>query len=154
MDASAVRTVILWTHAAGGAAWIGACAAFLLAGGAMGTDTEEGHRFARRAGPSINRIGLGAMLLIVLSGMVNFVLAGSERNYHFSSAFIAILFTKIALLVAMFLLLILSFRAELDFESADSSAVSRAMRRTMLCGGAIAGCGAVAIVLGLWLLGS
>ncbi len=154
MNAAAVRTVILWTHAVGGAAWIGACVSFLLAAGAMGLDTEEGHRFGQRVGPAINRIGLGAMLLIVVTGLVNIFLAGAQRDYHFSNVFVGLLCAKIAILVAMFLLLIANFRAELDLGSEDPAVLSRAMRRMLVCDGAIAACGALAVILGLWLLGS
>ncbi len=152
MDSAAVRTVIVWSHAVGGAAWVGACAAFLLAAGATGIEDEEGQRLARRVGPAINRIGLGAMLLIVLTGLVNIFLAGTQRGFHFSNPFIAILFIKIAILIAMFLLLIASFRAEPDLEGRDSAA--RAIRRMLYFEDAIAALGALAIVLGLWLLGS
>lgn len=154
MNAAAIRTVILWMHALCGAAWIGACVSFLIAAGAMGLDTEEGRGFGRRVGPAINRIGLAAMLLIVISGLINIFLAGAQRDFHFSSAFVAVLCTKIAILIVMFLLLIAGFRAELDLESHDSAAFARALRRMLAFDGAIAACGALATILGLWLLGS
>lgn len=154
MNATAIRTVILWIHAIGGAAWIGACVCFLLAAGAMGLDNDEGHGFARRVAPSINRIGLAAMLLIVVTGLVNIFLAGSERGYHFSSVFVAVLCAKIAILIVMFLLLIASLRAEVDLDSPDPAALTRTLWRMLYFDGAIAAVGALAMILGLWLLGS
>lgn len=154
MNSTAIRTIILWTHAIGGAGWIGACVCFLIAAGAMGADTEEGHAFARRVAPAINRIGLGATILIVGTGLVNFFIAGQQRNYHFSNLFVEVLGAKIVGLIVMFVLLIASFRAEPDLDGNDAAAFSRSMRRMLLCEGAIAAAGALAMILGLWLLGS
>ncbi len=153
MNAAVARTVILWVHALGGAGWIGACVCFLLAAGAMGIDTGEGRAFARRVAPAINRIGLAATVLIVATGMVNFVLAGAERNYHFSSVFVGVLCAKIALLLVMFMLVIASFRAEGRLDEGGDALV-RTIRRILALDGAIAAAGALAMILGLWLLGS
>ena len=75
-----MRTTILWLHALGGVAWIGAAAVFVIASGAIGLEDEEGLAMVRRVAPVINRIGLGAMLFIVVSGIVNIYIAGLMRR--------------------------------------------------------------------------
>ena len=108
----------------------------------------------RRIAPVINRIGLGAMLFIVISGVVNIYIAGLMRRFAFSNAFVEILAAKIAALSAMYVLLTLSWRAEANLASADRSQTHRAARRLMMFNLAIMGLGATALLLGLWLLGT
>src|SRR5580704_5598334 len=93
-----MRTTILWLHALGGVAWIGAAAVFVIASSAVGIEDPEGVAMMRRIAPVINRIGLAAMLFIVISGVVNIYIAGTMRRFAFSNAFVEILALKIAAL--------------------------------------------------------
>jgi hypothetical protein len=154
MNSASMRTTILWLHAIGGIAWMGAAAVFVIAASATGIDDEEGLAMVRRIAPAINRIGLAAMLFIVISGIVNIYIAGLMRRFAFSNAFIELLALKIAALSAMYVLLTRSWRAESMLASSDSMQVHRAARRLMTFNLAIAGCGGIALLLGLWLLGS
>ena len=149
-----MRTTILWLHAVGGGAWAGAAIVFVIAASAMGIKDDEGLAMVRRIAPAINRIGLGAMLFIVISGLVNIYIAGLMRRFSFSNAFIVVLALKIAALSAMYVLLTLSWRAEATLASSDASQVRRGARRLMSYNIAIAGLGAAALLMGLWLLGS
>src|ERR1700693_4712461 len=102
---SSMRTTILWLHAIGGGAWVGAAPGFCIATSATGIEDEEGLAIVRRIAPAINRIGLGAMLFIVISGIVNIYIAGLMRRFAFSNAFIELLALKIAALSVMYVLL-------------------------------------------------
>ena len=55
----------------------------------------------RRIAPAINRVGLAAMLFIIVSGAVSLYIAGLMRGFAFSNTFMELLFTKIAILLAM-----------------------------------------------------
>jgi hypothetical protein len=149
-----MRTTILWLHAVGGVAWVGAAAVFVIASSAVGVEDEEGVALMRRIAPVINRIGLAAMLFIVISGVVNIYIAGLMRRFAFSNSFVEILALKIAALSAMYVLLTLSWRAEANLASSDQSQIHHAARRLMMFNLAIVALGAIALLLGLWLLGS
>lgn len=154
MDSLAVRTVVLWIHALAGAGWVGASACYVIAAGAVGTANDEGRAFVRRVAPAINGVGVAAMLTVAGSGIVNLLLAGAMRQFHFSRAFIAILSTKVAIFVVMFVLLSASFRAARRLSGTDDEEVTRAGTRLLILNGAVVAMGAVALVLGLWLVGS
>ena len=149
-----MRTVILWLHAIGGVAWVGAASVFVIAAGAVGLDEEEGLAMVRRIAPAIDRIGLGAMLFIIASGIVNIYLAGAMRNFAFSNAFVELLALKIAALGGMFVMLTLSWRVEPALASHDAAVARRAARRLIAFNLAVIGLGAAALLMGLWLLGS
>jgi hypothetical protein len=149
-----MRTTILWIHAAGGVAWVGAAAVFVIAVGATGIEEGEGLAMVRRIAPAINRVGLFAMPFIVVSGVVNIYIAGLTRRFVFSNGFIELLSIKIAMLSAMFVLLTLSFRAEPKLGSSDSSQARRAARRLITFNVVVMALGATALLIGLWLLGS
>ncbi len=149
-----MRTTILWMHALGGVAWIGAAAVFVIAAGATGFEDEEGLAMVRRVAPLINRIGLGAMLFILASGIVNIYLAGLMRGFAFSTIFIELLVAKIAILLAMYGVLTMSWRAERMLMSSEPEVSHRAARRLIVSNLAIMGLGAIALLMGLWLLGS
>ena len=93
-----MRIAILWLHAVGGVAWIGAAAVFVIAASAVGLEEDEGLAMVRRIAPIINRIGLVAMLFIVASGILNIYIAGLMRRFVFSNSFVELLAIKIALL--------------------------------------------------------
>ena len=153
MSAS-MRMTILWVHAVGGVAWVGAATVFVIAASAVGLEDEEGLAMVRRIAPAINRIGLAAMLFIIVSGVVNIYLAGLTRGFAFSNNFIELLFAKIAILLAMFGVLTASWRAEARLASTDPSQARSAAYRLMRYNLAVIGLGAAALLIGLWLLGS
>ncbi len=149
-----MRTTILWLHAVGGVAWIGAAAVFVIAAGATGFEDDEGRSMVRRVAPVINRIGLGAMLFIVASGIVNIYIAGLMRGFAFSNTFIELLFAKIAILLAMYGVLTISWRAERMLMSSAPEVSHRAARRLIASNLAVMGLGSIALLIGLWLLGT
>ena len=149
-----MRMTILWVHAVGGVAWVGAATVFVIAASAVGLEDEEGLAMVRRIAPAINRIGLAAMLFIIVSGVVNIYLAGLTRGFAFSNNFIELLFAKIAILLAMLGVLTASWRAEARLASTDPSQARSAAYRLMLYNLAVIGLGAAALLIGLWLLGS
>jgi hypothetical protein len=153
MNSASMRVAILWVHAVGGVAWVGAAAVFVLAVGATGNEDDEGLAMVRRVAPVINRIGLGAMLFIVASGIVNIYLAGLMRGFAFSNTFIELLFAKIGILLAMYAVLTVSWRAERVLMSSEPEVAHRAARRLIVSNLAVMGLGATALLIGLWLLG-
>jgi hypothetical protein len=154
MMSPSMRTMILWIHAIGGVAWVGAATVFVIAASAMGIEEDEGLVMVRRIAPIINRIGLGAMLFIMVSGLVNIYVAGVMRGFTFSNTFIELLSMKIAILGAMFVVLTLSFRLESKLASSDQSQVRGAARRLVVFNLVVMALGAAALLIGLWLLGS
>lgn len=154
MMSPSMRTTILWIHAIGGVAWIGATTVFVIAASAVGLEDDDSLAMVRRIAPAINRIGLAAMLFIVASGVVNIYIAGVMRRFAFSNTFIELLSLKIAILCAMFVMLTGSWRAEARLASTDPSQVHRAARRLIIFNLAVMGLGAAALLMGLWLLGS
>lgn len=149
-----MRTTILWIHAVGGVAWVGAATVFVIAAGAVGLEDEEGLAMVRRIAPLINRIGLAAMLFIIVSGAVNIYIAGLTRGFAFSNNFVGLLSAKIAILFAMFGVLTASWRAETPLASTDQSQAHIAAYRLIIFNLAVMGLGGTALLLGLWLLGS
>ena len=104
---------------------------------------------------SINRIGLAAVLFIIVSGAVSLYIAGLMRGFAFSSNFVELLLRK-------------DRHPARDVRCADEVVARRAetrihlirRRRVARRGGlmsfnlAVMGLGATALLLGLWLLGS
>ena len=154
MNQLALRATILWIHALSGIVWVGASAAFVIAAIATGASSDEGIAFARRVAPRINRVELGAVAVLVTSGIVNVILAGWAKHFRFSGAFRSILTVKILILAAMALALASSFRAERVLRSADATAAGRAAGRIVALFALIVAMGSVALGLGLWLAGS
>jgi len=154
MESLALRTVILWGHALAGAAWVAASACYVIAGAAIGAREEEARAFVGRAAPAVNGVGVAAMLTVAGSGVVNLMLAGAMRRFHFSRTFIAVLSAKVAIFIVMFVLLSGAFRAAGRLASADTSEVARAGTRLLILNGAVVAMGAAALLLGLWLTGS
>jgi hypothetical protein len=154
MNSASMRIAILWLHAVGGIAWVGAAAVFVIAASAVGLEEDEGLAMVRRIAPVIDRIGLAAMLFIVASGIVNIYIAGLMRRFVFSNSFVGLLAIKIALLSGMYVLLSMSWRAERRLVSTDPSEARSAGRRLIIFNLAIMGLGTSALLMGLWLLGS
>jgi hypothetical protein len=154
----AIRTTVLWIHALAGGGWIAACACFAIAGLAIAAGSEEQRAFAMRAAPAIDRFNLVAAAVLLITGTVNFTLAGLARGFRFSAQFKIILSIKVMLFVAMAIALGRSLRIAAAMRAAaareDAGAVPRAMNRMVRAHGAIVAMGSAALLLGLWLLGS
>jgi hypothetical protein len=155
----ALQTVILWIHALAGAGWVAACVCFVIAGLVLSAGGDEQRDFALGAAPRIVGFSLGAALVLLFTGAVNLVLAGIVRRFRFSQEFGSILGLKVVLFVAMFLALRWTLRAAASLPGdAQGAAPSKALAHRMVgmvrAQGAIAVMGAVALVLGLWLMGT
>jgi hypothetical protein len=154
-----LRTTILWIHALSGAGWVGGCVCFVLAASVLTAGSTEWRDFALKATPMVNRIGLALAALLGLTGMVNLYFAGKARGYVFSNAFVTILGVKIVLYAAMLFALASSWRAEtamcraLEDAGAGANAAAQVRRLAWLYA-LTAGLGAIAMVLGLWLMGT
>jgi putative copper export protein len=154
VSALAVRTVILWIHALAGAGWTAAAGGFVIAEAAMDSEEDERQSFTQRAAPLINRLGVAAVVVLVVTGAVNLVLADSAQRHSFSGAFLTVLGVKAGLLLAMCAVLAAAFRAERKLNAANAGDAQRASVRLMVFNGAIVAMGGTALILGLWLLGS
>jgi putative copper export protein len=154
-----LETVILWIHALAGAGWVAACVCFVIAGLVLSAGGDEQRDFALGAAPRIVAFSLAAALLLVFTGAVNLILAGIVRNFRFSSEFGRILVVKIVLFVVMFLALRWTLRAAASLPNdaqpaAPTNALAHRMAGLVRAQGAIAVLGAVALLLGLWLMGT
>jgi hypothetical protein len=151
-------SAILWTHAAAGAIWVGACACFVIAGLALTTGSDEQRNFVANAAPKIDVLGLIAAIVLLITGFINLTTAGIARRFVFSTAFMTVLAIKIALFIVMIMVMTWSMkigaviRAVLSRERAD--AVPGAMTRMVRAHLAILAMGAAALILGTWLMGS
>jgi len=155
----ALRTAILWIHALAGAGWVAAGVCFAVAGLVLSAGGDEQRDFALGAAPKIVGFSLAAGLLLLFTGAVNLVLAGSVRGFRFSQEFGSILGLKVVLFVGMFLTLRWTRRVAASLPGADqtaapSDALAHRMAGMVRAQGAIAVMGAVALLLGLWLMGT
>lgn len=154
----ALRTTVLWIHALAGGSWIAACACFAIAGLAIAAGSEEQRRFAIRAAPAIDRFNLIAASILLITGIANIFLAGIAKGFRFSTQFRIILSIKVMLFLGMAVALGRSLRiaATMRKEAArgDSDPVPDAVNRMVRMHGAIVAMGSIALLLGLWLLGS
>jgi hypothetical protein len=155
----ALQTVILWIHALAGAGWVAACVCFVIAGLVLSAGGEEQRDFALGAAPRIVGFSLAAALLLLITGAVNLALAGLVRSFRFSRVFGGILGLKVVLFAAMFLALRWCLRAAASLPddakpAAPSNALAHSVAGMVRAQGAIAVMGAVALLLGLWLMGT
>ena len=136
-----MTTAILWIHATAGALWIGACACFVIAALALTPGTNEHRNFVVRSAPKIDRLAILAAALLLLTGLVNLAQAAISRQFAFSTAFTTVLAIKIVLYIAMLAIM-------------RSSMKTAAIDRKVKAHAAIAAMGSIALLLGLWLIGS
>ncbi len=141
--------LILWIHVLCGAGWIGACLIFVLASTALGGQPAELREFIDRVAPRTNRIGIVCALLIPVTGLTNFAYAARKHNYQLPVEFDGIVATKLVLLGAMVLMLVRAIK----LRSSRANEPQAESHRLAFAYGVIAGCGAVALILGLWLSG-
>jgi len=151
-------TLILWTHAAAGAIWVGACACFVMAGLALSAGSVEQRNFATNAAPKIDLLGLVAAIVLMLTGFVNLMTAGAARRFAFSTAFMTVLAIKVGLFIIMIMVMTWSMRIGAVIRSVvergRADAVPGAMTRMTRAHIAIVVMGGVALILGTWLMGS
>ena len=150
--------MILWTHAAAGAIWVGACACFVIAGLALSAGSVEQHNFATKAAPKIDVLGLVAAVVLLVTGFINLMTAGIARRFAFSTAFMTVLAIKISLFIIMIMVMTWSMRIgaviRAVVDRGRSDAVPGAMTRMVRAHIAIVAMGGIALMLGTWLMGS
>jgi hypothetical protein len=153
-----LRSTILWIHALAGGAWVTACVCFVIAGLAIAAGSEEQVNFAIRAAPKIDGFNIAAAAVVLVTGGFNLALAAVARNFNFSAQFGIILGVKVILFIGMSLALgrALSITATLGAVAGKgrTAAIPRATARNAGWHGAIAAMGAIALLCGLWLMGS
>jgi hypothetical protein len=113
----------------------------VIAGLALTPESPEHKNFVIRSAPKIDRLAMFAAALLLLTGLVNLVQAAISRQFAFSTAFTTVLAIKILLYIAM-------------FATMRSSMKTASMNRMVKAHAAIVAMGAVALLLGLWLIGS
>ncbi|MGH7781303.1 MAG: hypothetical protein ACREQR_15925 [Candidatus Binataceae bacterium] len=153
-----LQNTILWIHALAGGAWVTACVCFVVAGLAIAAGSEEQVNFALRAAPKIDGFNLAAAAVVLVTGGINLAFAGVVRNFNFSAQFGIVLAVKVLLFIGMALAMGRAFAITATLRAvADKSrtaAIPVATARTVRWHGAIAAMGALALVCGLWLMGS
>jgi putative copper export protein len=151
-------TAILWIHAAAGAIWVGACACFVIAGLALSAGGDDQKNFAASAAPKIDLLGLIAAAVLLGTGMINLITAGTVRRFVFSTAFMTVLAIKIALFIIMIVVMTWSMRVGAVIRAVVArgrvDAVPGAMSRMVKAHVAIVAMGGIALILGTWLMGS
>ena len=136
-----MTTTILWIHATAGALWIGACACFVIAGLALTPGSDEHRNFVVRTAPKIDHLAMFAAALLFLTGLLNLARAAISRQFAFSTGFTTVLAIKILLFIAMLVTM-------------RSSMKTGAMNRMVKAHAAIVAMGSIALLLGLWLIGT
>ena len=153
-----LRSAILWIHALAGAAWVAACVCVVIAGLALAAGSEEQRNFALSAVPKIDGFSLAAAIAVLFTGATNLAAAGLVRNFHFTPQFGLILGIKVILFTVMTVALISTLRAATSLrhsaEAASEQTITDATARMVRMHGAIAAMGGIALLLGLWLMGS
>jgi hypothetical protein len=144
-----LRATFLWIHVLCGAAWVAVSLSFMLAAGA--STEEERAGFAARVAPTLNRLNLAAIVILPLSGIANLFFVARERHYKLPAAFVEVLGAKLLLLCAMAAALAIAWRTAARLGGRESGGGARRLTRVY---GAMAGLGAAALMLGLWLAGS
>jgi hypothetical protein len=153
-----LSSAILWTHAAAGAIWVGACACFVIAGLALTAGSGEQRSFVARAAPRIDLLGLVAAVVLLVTGFFNLMTAGIARRFAFSTAFMTVLAIKIGLFIVMIVVMTWAMRVGAVVKACvargRNDAVPGAMRRMVGAHIAIVAMGGIALILGTWLMGS
>ena len=151
-------SAILWTHAAAGAIWVGACACFVIAGLALSAGSVEQRNFVASAAPKIDVLALVAAIALLITGFINLMTAGAARRFVFSTAFMTVLAIKITLFIVMLVVMTWAMRVGAVIRAVvareRTDAVPGAMTRMVRAHVAIVAMGALALILGTWLMGS
>jgi hypothetical protein len=146
-------------HALAGAAWVIASICFVIAGLALATGSDEQRNFAQGAALKIVLFNLMAAILVLLTGVANFLIVGTIRDYEFSPAFWRTLGIKVLLFLAMFAVVRSALRRAMRLRddadpSAPLNALSDRISGMVRLHAAVALMGAIALLLGLWLMGA
>jgi hypothetical protein len=153
-----LATAILWTHAMAGALWLGASASFAIAGLALVAGSEEQRNFIERGAGRINALAMLAAMLLVITGTLNLNHVFQLRAGMLSRTFLYVLGVKIVLYIAMLMTLGIALRTipamRLAIERNVGDSVPRAMSTMLRAHIAILAMGSLAMMLGLWLVGS
>lgn len=135
-----------------GAGWVGAGLIFMLASMALRDQQQELREFLARVTPRTNRIGMICAVAVPITGMANFAFVATTHHYQLSTEFDAIVATKILLLAVMVAMLMRIAGIQGSYHPNSLKERSEA-RRLLRAHGVIAGCGSIALILGLWLSG-
>ena len=153
-----LRGALLWTHVAFGALWIGAALCFVLAAAVLDRENGERDEFSVRAAPAINRVGLAAAVIVIVTGLGNLWTLGISPGFRIRPDFVRILEGKLVLYAIMVIALWASLRAATELIAArrDGRApeLARQTGRLARFNLVMAVCGAAALSLGLWLAGT
>ena len=156
-----MTTTILWIHATAGALWIGACACFVIAALALTPGTDDHKNFVARSAPKIDRLAMLAAGVLFLTGLLNLAQAEIARGFAlsaFSTAFTIVLAIKIMLFIAMVSVMHWSMRIgaviSKVIERGTTDALPGALNRMLKAHAAVVAMGSIALLLGLWLIGS
>ena len=153
-----LSSAILWTHAAAGAVWVGACACFVIAGLALSAGSVEQRNFAANAAPKIDLLSLIAAMILLVTGFFNLMTAGVARRFVSSTAFTTVLAIKVGLFIVMIVVMTRSMRVGALVRSVvtrdRTDTVAAAMTRMVRAHVAIVAMGGIALILGTWLMGS
>jgi hypothetical protein len=149
---------LLWTHVAFGALWIGAALCFVLAAAVLDRESGERDEFAVRAAPTINRLGMAAAVIVILTGLANLWTLGISPGFRIQPDFLRLLEGKLVLYSIMVIALWASLRAATKLIAARRDGLARELPvqtgRLARFNLVMAVCGAVALALGLWLAGT
>ena len=155
-----LRNVFLWIHVLCGALWVALSLCFVLA--ASATAENERTAFTMRVGRVFNRLNLAAVVILPLTGIANLSFVEREHHFNLPAAFVEVLIAKILLLCGMAVALGAAWstigamgRAPGRAPAvADSRPRSSGVARLLWLYAAMAGMGAGALMLGVWLAGS
>ena len=147
-------SAILWTHAAAGAIWVGACACFVIAGLALTAGSDEQRNFVVSAAPKIDLLGLVAAVVLLATGFSNLMTAGIARRFAFSTAFMTVLAIKVGLFIVMIVVMTWAMRVGAVVKAVvargRNDAVPGATSRMVKAHIAIVAMSGIALLLGTW----
>ncbi|MGA7871512.1 MAG: hypothetical protein WCA22_11495, partial [Candidatus Binatus sp.] len=108
--------------------------------------------------PKIDILGVVAAAVLLVTGFFNVMTAGIARRFVFSATFTTVLAVKIALFIVMLVVMTWSMRVGAVIRAVVGrgrvDAVPGAMTRMVRAHAAIIAMGALALILGTWLVGS
>jgi len=146
-------TAALWVHVVSASWWILACVTMAVAGAVVGAESAEGQEFIARVVPKLNQANAVAAAALVVTGVVNLVVAGKPRGFSFPPSFVRVLSIKVALYVAMAAALWASLGIGRKAAVGAASTGPRGTSKLAALSAMTALMGAAAMILGVWLAG-
>lgn len=146
-----LTAIVLWVHVIVGTVWIAASAGVVIAALAVAQEPRElGVLIGRTAG-KVKLIGMGGIVLMPITGILNLENVARARRIALSSEFMGVLSLKLGLFALMAWAV---WRAAEKFrgQANDELAASHAQRLVRWYS-IVASAGAVALVCGVWLAG-